>query len=74
MADDLRPPMDDALCLPMDDELEAVLERVRVQQNLNTQQEAAEWLLRRRLRKGAQGLTGRGRALYPVTQKGDRHQ
>lgn len=74
MADDLRPTRDDALRLPLDDELEAVLEQVREQQSLNNLQEAAEWLLRRRLRKGAQGLTGRGRALYPVTQKGDRHQ
>lgn len=52
------------LQLPLDAELEAVLDQVRVQQNLNTNAEAAEWLLRRRLRKGAQGLTGRGRALY----------
>lgn len=52
------------LQLPLDDELEAVLNKVRVQQNLKTNEEAAEWLLRRRLRKGAQGLTGRGRALY----------
>jgi len=36
------------------------------QQELTSLDEAAEWLLRRRLRTGTQGLTGRGRALYPV--------
>lgn len=60
--------------LPIDPELEAVLEQVCRRFGLNTHDEAAEWLLRRRLRKGIQGLTGRGRALYPVTRQGDRHQ
>ncbi|WP_417329547.1 hypothetical protein [Halomonas cupida] len=59
----------DELRLPMDDELEAVLEKVRAQQHLNTLDEAAEWLIRRRLRKGTQGLTGRGRALYPAGRR-----
>lgn len=52
--------------LVLNDQLEAALEQVRQQQNLQSLDEAAEWLLRRRLRKGTQGLTGRGRALYPV--------
>lgn len=57
------------LRLPLDDELEAVLEQIRAQQNLRNVEEAAEWLLRRRLRKGTQELTGRGRALYPAGRK-----
>ena len=61
--------MADELRLPLDDELEAVLEQVRAQQNLRNREEAAEWLLRRRLRKGTQELTGRGRALYPAGRK-----
>lgn len=61
--------MADEMHLPLDDELEAVLEEVRVQQDLATIEDAAEWLLRRRLRKGTQGLTGRGRALYPAGRK-----
>lgn len=55
------------LHLPLDDQLEALLEQVRDQQGLASVDQAAEWLLRRRLRKGTQGLTGRGRALYPCT-------
>jgi hypothetical protein len=54
------------LRLPLDDQLEAVLQQVCEQQDLQSLDDAAEWLLRRRLRKGTQGLTGRGRALYPV--------
>lgn len=54
------------LRLPLNDQLEAVLQQVCEQQDLSSLDEAAEWLLRRRLRKGTQGLTGRGRALYPV--------
>ncbi|MGO2242262.1 MAG: hypothetical protein ACTH5D_10945 [Halomonas sp.] len=57
------------LSLPLNDQLEAVLQQVCEQQNLSSLDEAAEWLLRRRLRKGTQGLTGRGRALYPVGRK-----
>lgn len=55
--------------LPLDDQLEAVLQQVCEQQDLQSLEDAAEWLLRRRLRKGTQGLTGRGRALYPVGRK-----
>lgn len=53
----------------LDQQARAVLEAVRHQQGLETREHAAEWLLRRRIRRGAQGLTGRGRALYEV--KGD---
>lgn len=57
------------LRLPLNEQLEDVLQQVCDQQNLSSLDEAAEWLMRRRLRKGTQGLTGRGRALYPVGRK-----
>ncbi|AIO47452.1 MULTISPECIES: hypothetical protein [Burkholderia] len=43
-----------------------ILERVRQQQGLASIQQAAEWLVKRRLRLGARRLTGRDRALYVV--------
>mgnify|MGYP004344157205 FL=1 len=52
--------------LVLDDELERQLEAVRKQQGLTTLDQAAEWLARRRLRKGVGNLTGRGRALYDI--------
>ncbi|MGP5308072.1 hypothetical protein [Vreelandella alkaliphila] len=62
-------PASGELRLPLDDQLEAVLRQVCEQQNLSSLDDAAEWLLRRRLRKGTQGLTGRGRALYPIEKR-----
>ncbi|SDK70339.1 hypothetical protein [Billgrantia gudaonensis] len=58
--------------LNVDDRMEALLDRVRHQEGLETNAQAAEFLLRRRLRKGVQGLTGRGRALYPINPGGGR--
>ncbi len=58
--------------LSVDAELEALLEQVRQREGLETQEQAAEWLLRRRLRKGTASLTGRGRALYQVSNTGGR--
>jgi hypothetical protein len=52
--------------LDMDRELEALLAQVRDQMGLETLDQAAEILLRRRLRKGTRALTGRGRALHVV--------
>jgi hypothetical protein len=43
-----------------------LLERVRVSQGLQTIEQAAEWLIKTRLRRAARFSTGRGRALYPV--------
>lgn len=57
--------------IALDEELEAKLEAVRVQQGLDTIDQAAEWLARRRLRKGVNGLTGRGRALYDIRGPSD---
>jgi hypothetical protein len=45
------------------------LERVRQQQGLGTIEQAAEWLLKTRLRRAARSTTGRGRALYLVPTK-----
>lgn len=56
--------------LDLDQQAKAVLEAVREQQGLENLEQAAEWLLRRRIRRGAQGLTGRGRALYEVSRSG----
>ena len=49
-----------------------VLEHVRRQQGLDTHEQAAEWLLKNRLRRSARSITGRGRALYLVVPKGAR--
>lgn len=57
--------------LALDEELEAKLEAVRQQQGLDTIDQAAEFLTRRRLRKGVGSLTGRGRALYEVRGRSD---
>lgn len=58
------------LHLALDAELESHLEAVRIQQGLESLDQAAEWLMRRRLRKGTISLTGRGRALYPINSQG----
>ncbi|WP_322528534.1 hypothetical protein R5R73_01230 [Salinicola sp. LHM] len=63
-------PIQDDLRLPLDPELETQLERVRVKEGLDSLDQAYEFLIRRRLRKGIAALTGRGRALYPI--KGER--
>ena len=51
--------------IPADTSLERVLEAVREQQGLETIDQAAEFLLRRRMRIMARRSTGR-RALSPV--------
>lgn len=50
----------------LDERTAELLERVRQLEGLDTLDQAAEILLRRRLRKGARNITGRGRALYLV--------
>lgn len=52
--------------LDIDDELERLLEQVKEEMGLDSRDQAAELLLRRRLRKGTRQLTGRGRALHVV--------
>lgn len=51
---------------PIDAELNALLDRVCGTYHLASREDAAEFLLKRRLRRHARGVTGRGRALYPV--------
>lgn len=58
--------------MELDQQMKAVLDAICRQQGLDTREQAAEWLLRRRIRRGAQGLTGRGRALYDVKEVGHR--
>ena len=53
--------------MELDQQMKAVLDAVCQQQGLETREQAAGWLLLRRIRRGAQGLRGRGRALYEVT-------
>lgn len=55
--------------MELDQQAKAVLDAICQQQGLASREEAAEWLLRRRIRRGAQGLTGRGRALYEVAAR-----
>lgn len=57
--------------LALDEEMDTQLEAVRQQQGLETLDQAAEWLARRRLRKGTASLTGRGRALYEIRGPSD---
>lgn len=46
-----------------------LLETIRKQQGLATIDQAAEWLIKQRLRNASQRLTGRNRALYPVKNR-----
>ncbi|WP_041376762.1 hypothetical protein [Polaromonas naphthalenivorans] len=55
--------------LDLNDAERDVLERVRVSQGLQTIDQAAEWLIKTRLRQSAKQTTGRGRALYVVHPK-----
>lgn len=48
-----------------EDELR-ILETIRQQQGLQTLDQAAQWLVKQRLRSASMRLTGRNRALYPV--------
>ena len=50
----------------VNDEELVLLEQVRLQQGLGSVDEAAEWLVKRRLRRQSKQITGRGRSLYVV--------
>lgn len=43
-----------------------LLEVIRQQQGLDSQDQAAEWLVKQRLRRASLKLTGRARALHAV--------
>lgn len=55
--------------ISLNDEERAVLELVRQRQGLASIEQAAEWLIKSRLRKQSKSMTGRGRALYQVERK-----
>lgn len=55
--------------LDLDEETAELLERVREQMGLDSLDQAAEVLVRRRLRNGTRAYTGRGRALHLVGGK-----
>lgn len=50
--------------LTFTDAEQELLERVRVQQGLDSIEQAAEWLAKRAIRRLARRSTGRGRALH----------
>lgn len=53
----------------LDKATQAALEEVCEQQGLESREQAAEFLIRRRIRLSAIELTGRGRALYVVNNQ-----
>lgn len=55
--------------IKLTDEEHEILERVRVQEGLETIQQAAEWLAKSRLRRQSKQITGRPRAIYLVPGK-----
>ncbi|MGK5079620.1 hypothetical protein [Janthinobacterium sp. HLX7-2] len=55
--------------ITLNDDERALLEIVRQRQGLASIEQAAEWLIKSRLRKQAKNMTGRGRALYQVERK-----
>lgn len=52
--------------LTLSPEDEAKLERIRIEEGLDTIDQAAELLIKQRLRRVSREANGRGRALYPV--------
>lgn len=52
--------------LELTEQQAAILETVRLQQGLQTQDQAAEWLIKQRMRGASLKLTGRNRALHAV--------
>lgn len=56
------------LNIELSDDDSQLLESIRKQQGLATIDQAAEWLIKQRLRSASLKLTGRNRALYPVAK------
>lgn len=52
--------------MELSEEERELLETIRLQQGLETLEQAAEWLVKQRLRSASLRLTGRNRALYPI--------
>jgi len=61
--------MTDELHLPLDPALAAQLDLICQQFHLETREEAAELLLKRRLGRAARRISQRGRALYLIRDK-----
>lgn len=59
------------ISLELTDQQAAILEKIRLQEGLQTQSQAAEWLVKQRMRGASLKLTGRNRALHAV---GGRHK
>lgn len=60
------------LTLTLSPEDEALLERIRVEQGLDTIDQVAELLIKKRLTRVSRSANGRGRALYLVVQQQQR--
>lgn len=58
----------------LSDDDRQLLETIRDQQGLDTQEQAAEWLVKQRLRSASLRITGRNRALYPVRPDRSNHR
>lgn len=54
------------ITLELTDEQARLLETIRLQQGLQTLDQAAEWLIKQRMRGASLRLTGRNRALHAV--------
>jgi len=54
------------ITLELTEEQEQLLDTIRKQQGLNTNDQAAEWLIKQRMRGASLKLTGRNRALHAV--------
>lgn len=54
------------ITLELTEQQARLLEVIRQQQGLDSQSQAAEWLVKQRLRRASLKLTGRNRALHAV--------
>jgi len=54
------------ISIELSDQQEALLEKIRQQEGLATTDQAAEWLVKQRLKRCSLKLTGRNRALHAV--------
>ncbi|MEX1197826.1 MAG: hypothetical protein WEB57_08215 [Pseudohongiellaceae bacterium] len=61
------------LHLELSEEERELLDVVRRQQGLTTLDQAAEWLVKARLRSASSRITGRNRALYPIPHRNRQH-
>lgn len=54
------------ITLELTDQQAELLDTIRMQQGLQTMDQAAEWLIKQRMRGASLKLTGRNRALHAV--------